>query len=286
MAAIYQIRDWDRHFENNKSRERTSCSWVPLPNKQHGIGFSRVVSEPDGAAIYGVFVMMVCACSQQESPRAGWLTDDGTRSGTPLGVEDLALKFRRPKSEIERAFQVLSGHKVGWLTAIQKETGEAKTPPAIQKETAQQELLNAESARRVPAECPRREEKRKEMKRSTPAVAGVVSPHSLFVELWTNAYHNFFQTRYAFNGGKDGAAVKRLLATGCEPNELVEIAVDAWRRPKEFNCKQAVSIAGFSSRFNEIRSEIARTKPQFASKSFVERDLEKLQREVRKNANA
>ena len=128
---VYQIKDWNIHFENDKSRTRKQCSFVCVPNKQHGMGFCYIMSESDGAAIYGIWHCIVGACSQQKD-REGWLTSNGkppqsmvsgednmgitqgaggehTRSrwgadgeqvGVAWTVEDLSLKFRRPIAEI------------------------------------------------------------------------------------------------------------------------------------------------------------------------------------------
>lgn len=115
--TVYQVRDWDKHFENAKSRQLDRLSWVPVPNKQSGLGFSRIMAEPDGGSIYGVWHMLVGAVSQQCRPRSGWLTTDGTPDGHPLDTSDLALKFRRPIEEVARALEVLSSSKVGWLIA-------------------------------------------------------------------------------------------------------------------------------------------------------------------------
>jgi hypothetical protein len=109
-----QIKDWDLHFENDRSRQRAKCSFVCVPNKQHGMGFCRIMAEPDGAAIYGIWHLILGACSQQ-TKRNGWLTSDGEQTGTPWGVEDLQLKFRRPEKEIKRAIQVLTSERVGWI---------------------------------------------------------------------------------------------------------------------------------------------------------------------------
>jgi hypothetical protein len=115
----YQVRDWNDHFENNKSRERDRCSFVCIPNKQHGLGFSRVMAEPDGMAIYGVWVCILEACSQQLAKngrrREGWLTADGHSAGTPWAAQDLALKFHRPIKEIDRCLEVVCGEKVAWM---------------------------------------------------------------------------------------------------------------------------------------------------------------------------
>ena len=111
---VYQVRDWGVNFENDRSRQRAKCSFVCVPNKQHGMGFSRIMAEPDGAAIYGIWHCIIGACSQQLK-RAGWLTDNGESAGSSWGAEDLALKFRRPVAEIERALTVLASNKVNWL---------------------------------------------------------------------------------------------------------------------------------------------------------------------------
>ena len=110
----YQIVGWDKNFENDRSRSRKNCSFVCVPNKQHGMGFSRIMAEKDGAAIYGIWHCIIGACSQQAS-RHGWLTFDGEQTGSPWGVDDLSLKFRRPPAEIARALSFLSSDKVEWL---------------------------------------------------------------------------------------------------------------------------------------------------------------------------
>ena len=55
---VYRVKDWSKHFENNKSRERDSLSWVPVPNKQHGMGFQRIMAHDDGLAILGVWYLV------------------------------------------------------------------------------------------------------------------------------------------------------------------------------------------------------------------------------------
>jgi hypothetical protein len=127
VLMIYQVKDWDENFENNKSRERDSCSFVCVPNKQHGLGFCRIMAEKDGSSIYGIWVMILGFCSQQEKPRQGWITENGERDGVPLEAVDLALKFRRPVEELERALSFLCSEKIGWI---------------------------CQSARQVPVKCP------------------------------------------------------------------------------------------------------------------------------------
>jgi hypothetical protein len=117
MPLTYQIKDWDRHFENAKSRTIDSCSFVCIPNKQHGLGFTRIMAEADGAAIFGIWCLLLEIASRQKRPRNGWLTDDGKQDGAPLTSEDLALRWRRPEQEVHRALTFLSSTKIGWIEA-------------------------------------------------------------------------------------------------------------------------------------------------------------------------
>lgn len=132
--TIYQIPGWDETFENNKSRDIEECSYVAMPNKQHGMGLTRILAQPDGAAIFGVWCLILQAASRQKRPRAGWLTDDGTPTGNPWDLEDMALRWRRPVEEIKRAVEVLCSPKVGWLKAydalpVKCRSGAGEVPP-------------------------------------------------------------------------------------------------------------------------------------------------------------
>lgn len=117
--TTYRVRDWDQHYENNKSREVGTCSYVCVPNSQDGMGFTRLMARPEGATVYGIFCLILGACSRQQKPRAGWLTDDGRQTGTPWSVEDMALRWRRSDDEIRTALDVLCSKSVGWLERVE-----------------------------------------------------------------------------------------------------------------------------------------------------------------------
>lgn len=85
--------------------------------------------------------------------------------------------------------------------------------------------------------------------------------HQKFITLWTEAYLAHWGERYAFQSGKDGSAVKALLAaTQRSPEDLMMAAKAAWKRSGDFYCKGASSICGFNSKFNEIVAEIKQSK--------------------------
>lgn len=84
---------------------------------------------------------------------------------------------------------------------------------------------------------------------------------ALFIEEWCEDYRQQFGKPYVVSGAKDGAAIKRLLAsTGLGPYELMEVAHRAWACPEEpkrfFWCPKANTIAIFASRWNEITTEL------------------------------
>lgn len=149
----YRIRDWDRHFENNKSRERDACSWCPVPNKQDGLGYGRLMRLKDGAALYGAFVAVVLVCSKQKRPRHGHLTDTGRADGCPYDSIGLSIKTQVAPDTIQRMLDACSDASIGWI-----------------------EACNA-SAHEQPAECPpsalegKKEEKRKKEDRPSASVS-------------------------------------------------------------------------------------------------------------------
>jgi hypothetical protein len=147
---VYQVQDWDKLFENNKSRERDNCHFVCVPNKQDGMGLTRVLACKNGAAIYGIWHLILGACSRQRRPRAGWMTDDGHQTGTPWALADLALRWRRQEQEIVEALELLTSPNIQWIKAFDvPANGTADEVPA--------ECPG--SARVVPAECLGREGK-------------------------------------------------------------------------------------------------------------------------------
>jgi hypothetical protein len=112
------------------------------------------------------------------------------------------------------------------------------------------------------ASCNTTKETQKRQSSAPSAAASNPSAHAVFVKAWADAYLEAFGDPYIFSGGKDGAAVKRLLNSGMTPDDLLAIARQAWTHGKQFNCKQAASIAGFASRLNDIRAELRGQQPR------------------------
>ena len=115
---VYQIKDWPQHFENAKSRERDRCAFVCMPNKQDGMGLQRILSVTQGAAVFGIWCLILQKVSRQPRPRLGWLTDDGRPDGVPWDLGELAFQWRQSKDLIESAIAVFATARIGWMNAV------------------------------------------------------------------------------------------------------------------------------------------------------------------------
>jgi len=124
-----QILGWDDHFENYKSRERDQCNFVCVPNKQGGMGLAQVLSQADGAAIYGIWHLMLGAASTQKRPRKGYLSDNGTSTGRFWSLDEMATRWRRTLAEMTRAVEILTSSNVGWIRDLD-ESAPAEYPPS------------------------------------------------------------------------------------------------------------------------------------------------------------
>jgi hypothetical protein len=168
MIYRYRVLNWDDNFETAQSRKVDRLNWVGVPNKQHGLGLTKILSQEDGAAIYGIWHLIVGACSQQNSPRAGWLTQDGSALGVPWDVDDMAEKWRRRPAEIARALDVLCSPKVRWMTTIEEVVDDSQRTPidrSLQYSTEQDRTGRGGTGEDAPAPAsPSREDNRRELR--------------------------------------------------------------------------------------------------------------------------
>lgn len=117
MTTLYQIRNWDVHFENSQSRKYRAVSWVPIPNKHDGKSFRRLMQLADGMEIYAAWILLVQVASK--CPKRGVLADDDG----PLSAGDVSLKCDAPEHVMEKAMTILSSPEIGWLVACSQHAG-------------------------------------------------------------------------------------------------------------------------------------------------------------------
>jgi len=166
----YRVRDWGKHFENNRTREMVKMSWVPVPNKHDGEGFQRIMHEPDGMVIYGCWHLILQVASKLRD-RGTLLRDDGT----PVTAECLAIKtgWNRPE-DFTRSLEFCSSPDVAWLEVLTTEQDGIPHPPAeIPHPPARNgmELNGMEEKRRE--ENATRQARRRENQKNADAVDGV-----------------------------------------------------------------------------------------------------------------
>jgi hypothetical protein len=122
----------------------------------------------------------------------------------------------------------------------EKQRGTVSETPVKRNGTVQEEIRVEES----------REDKNRTEKNTAPAIAG---EHGAFIEGWCQNYKSVWKVDYQMDGGRDGKAVKELLAMGILRIDLLEIAKKAWlAKPQTFDTKQACTIHGFRAYFNQL----------------------------------
>ncbi len=201
MSAYYQVINWDR-YENNRSRQVDQCRFVCVPNKQDGMGLTRVLAQSDGASIYGIWCLIIGACSRHPAPRDGHLTDGGASPGCqkdviPWTVEDMALRWRMKPKEVSRALEFLSSDQVGWL----KVTPDCRSSDGV-----------------VTSECPEQKEQnrrnRKKEQKEEPSVRAQ--------EVWEFWQAHLDKPKNVRFNAKRLAAVERALANNWSVGELCD----------------------------------------------------------------
>lgn len=111
MKAI-RIKSWDRHYENNRSRELKRPEWLPLPNKFDGTGFMELLDHPAGMSHYGAWCLLLGAASRM--PVRGLLVTD---SGRTMTAKDLARMTRGSTRCFEEALPRLIA--IGWVEEVE-----------------------------------------------------------------------------------------------------------------------------------------------------------------------
>jgi len=99
---LYKIRDWDRLFENNRSREIKSLTFVLFPNRHDGENFSAIMAHKNGAEIFSAWCLILQVASKCD-PR-GTLLRGGKK---PHDSASLALKTRAPEKWFKLALEFL-----------------------------------------------------------------------------------------------------------------------------------------------------------------------------------
>jgi hypothetical protein len=106
---LYRVRDWNEHYENNRSRVISDLTWVPIPNSHDGEGYCILMAHSHAAEIFAAWILILQVASRCH-PRGTLMRDNGT----PLTPSTLAMRTRGKTEWFEMAMPILL--EIGWLT--------------------------------------------------------------------------------------------------------------------------------------------------------------------------
>jgi hypothetical protein len=128
VAPLYAIAEWDTHFEKNRTKELKQMTWVPIPNKQDGDGYTELLDHPAGAAHFGAWVALIQVASKC-SPRGTLLRDDRNGVRRPHDPASLSRITRIPASVFLEALPRLIA--IGWLSLEALEINDLKVSSSV-----------------------------------------------------------------------------------------------------------------------------------------------------------
>jgi hypothetical protein len=108
---LFKIRDWERCFENNRTREMKRLGWVPVPNRHDGDGFRAVIHHEDGLKMFGAWVLILQVASKCK-PRGSLIRDNGL----PHTAQTIARMTGSEAGDIYIAMEYLATSDVAWLS--------------------------------------------------------------------------------------------------------------------------------------------------------------------------
>lgn len=107
---LYHINNWDGLYENNRTRELKSLTWVPFPNSHDTDGYTALLSRKRGEALLGAFVVIVQVASKCD-PRGTLLRGPNL----PHTAASLARMTRFSEETLSECLEVCSDPEIGWI---------------------------------------------------------------------------------------------------------------------------------------------------------------------------
>jgi hypothetical protein len=111
-TQLFRVRNWNKHYENNRSRCLQKLGWFPMPNRLDNDGYIELVMHPSGPAHLGAWVAILQTASRCR-PR-GVLIRDNLAPHTP---ESLSRITRLPPDVISDSMGRLVA--IGWLEIVE-----------------------------------------------------------------------------------------------------------------------------------------------------------------------
>ncbi len=126
---LMRVKDWAKYYENNRTRELKTLTWVPIPNRHDGDGYTELVDHPNGAAHLGAWLAILQVASRCDV--RGTLLRDGAR---PYDSLSLARITRIPLAIFEEAIPRLMS--IHWLEYIETKAEPTQPVTSIPQDDA------------------------------------------------------------------------------------------------------------------------------------------------------
>jgi len=130
---MYRIRDWDKHFERDRSRTWKHIKWVPIPNKQ-GSGYRRIMAQKNGLEIFACWIALVEVASTCE-PRGDL---------TKYTISEISLLTLIPEDKIEYSIKYLS-ETLDWIEVMTNLDKNVKILDCIARDTPRDSSIQSSS---------------------------------------------------------------------------------------------------------------------------------------------
>lgn len=215
MAQCYVIRNWEKHFENNRTRELKRLDWVPIPNSMDGDGYTELVDHANGAAHFGVWIALVEVASRCD-PR-GTLSRDGATGVKPHDFGSLSRITRLPEDILRQAIPRLLS--IGWLELqvittndVVKTSQDDATIPHDVAAKSQDVALNGmewNGMENIPPRAADAPEPNKP-KTSPKPRKEPTGIHAEFIRVFCSQWEAKYGIAYPFSGGKDADHIRCL----------------------------------------------------------------------------
>lgn len=115
--TFYRITNWSEIYENNRTRELKSLTWVPFPNSHDGDGYTALMSEKNAEALLGAFVVIVQVASKCD-PRGTLLR----APNLPHTAASIARMTRFSERTIQRCLDLCCSPDIAWISKTTVDT--------------------------------------------------------------------------------------------------------------------------------------------------------------------
>lgn len=138
-----RIRDWDKHFENNRTRELKALTWFPAPNRYDGDGYTELIDHENGTAHYGAWLCILGVASKCEI-RGTLLREGAGGVKTPHDVRTLSRITRIPACIFDEVIPRLLA--IGWLEKVDCDSNQVLSGSQLTETSQEGAILPQQTA--------------------------------------------------------------------------------------------------------------------------------------------